>query len=196
MESIINSYDLIGLSQNDIQASAPDGAIVFVTSTLNCNLVMCQARESIIHSISAGERRLKVQDMPQVIKVVKIRRYTMRGKEKKCHSSFSSILTLSQEMCLSKKPKPKQTKSPNQKTVCRGGKKSVLNSIAKDIFLLQLLKGLCYQLHFFLGKQSELKPKTKLQQPKYNPPKKTPKQHPNHQNQQPSQKPTNQTKRN
>lgn len=100
MKSVINSYDLMGLSQNDSQAFAPDGAIVFVTSTLNCNLVMCQAGESIIHSISAGERRLKVQDMPQVIKVVKIRRYTM-GK-KKCHSSFSSILSLSPKMCLIK----------------------------------------------------------------------------------------------
>lgn len=80
MKSVINSYDLMGLSQNDSQAFAPDGAIVFVTSTLNCNLVMCQAGESIIHSISAGERRLKVQDMPQVIKVVKIRRYTMGKK--------------------------------------------------------------------------------------------------------------------
>lgn len=71
----------MGLSRNDSQAFAPDGAIVFVTSTLNCNLVMCQAEESIIHSISAGERRLKVQDMPQVIKVVKIRRYTMGEKK-------------------------------------------------------------------------------------------------------------------
>lgn len=101
--NFINSYDLMGLSRNDSQAFAPDGAIVFVTSTLNCNLVMCQAGESIIHSISAGERRLKVQDMPQVIKVVKIRRYTMGGKNR--HSSFSSILSLSQKMCLSKKKK-------------------------------------------------------------------------------------------
>lgn len=62
------------------QAFVPDGAIVFVTSTLNCSLVMCQAGESIIHSIIAGERRLKVQDMPQVIKVAKIRRYTMGKK--------------------------------------------------------------------------------------------------------------------
>lgn len=77
MKSVINSYDLMSLSWNDSQAFAPDGAIVLVTSTLNCNLVMCQAGESIIHCISAGERRLKVQDMPQVIKVVKIRRYTM-----------------------------------------------------------------------------------------------------------------------
>lgn len=80
IKSVINSCNLIGLSQNDSQAFAPDGAIVFVTSTLNCNLVMCQAGESIIHSISAGERRLKVQDMPQAIKVVKIRRYTMGKK--------------------------------------------------------------------------------------------------------------------
>lgn len=67
MKSVINSYDLMSLSWNDSQAFAPDGAIVLVTSTLNCNLVMCQAGESIIHCISAGERRLKVQDMPQVI---------------------------------------------------------------------------------------------------------------------------------
>lgn len=126
----------MGLSRNDSQAFAPDGAIVFVTSTLNCNLVMCQAGESIIHSISAGERRLKVQDMPQVIKVVKIRRYTMGGKNR--HSSFSSILSLSQKMCLSKKKK--------KITGCR--KATILNSNAKITLLFEFLKPLCYQLHF------------------------------------------------
>ena len=118
----------MGLSRNDSQAFAPDGAIVFVTSTLNCNLVMCQAAESIIHSISAGERRLKVQDMPQVIKVVKIRRYTM-GKKNAILPFLPYVFK--QKMCLSKKKKKKQTKN-HKHTGCR--KAPILNSQAKITF--------------------------------------------------------------
>lgn len=121
MKSVINSYDLMGLSWNDSQAFAPDGAIVLVTSTLNCNLVMCQAGESIIHCISAGERRLKVQDMPQVIKVVKIRRYTM-GKNMPLflffHTQFVPQKNVFKKKKLKKinKKKPNKTPKPQTKT--------------------------------------------------------------------------------
>lgn len=100
-------------------AFAPDGAMVLVTSTLNCNLVMCQAGESIIHCISAGERRLKVQDMPQVIKVVKIRRYTM-GKKMPLflffHTQFvpqKNVFKERKKKKINKIPKP-QTKTPKK----------------------------------------------------------------------------------
>lgn len=132
IKSVINSCNLMGLSQNDSQAFAPDGAIVFVTSTLNCNLVMCQAGESIIHSISAGERRLKVQDMPQAIKVVKIRRYTM-GKKMPFFRFFHTQIV---------------PKNVFKKKVTGHKKAPILNSNAKIAFLFELLKSLCYQLCF------------------------------------------------
>lgn len=113
MKSVINSYDLMSLSWNDSQAFAPDGAIVLVTSTLNCNLVMCQAGESIIHCISAGERRLKVQDMPQVIKVVKIRRYTM-GKKMPLFLFFHIQFVPKINVFKQKKPTQTKPKKPKQ----------------------------------------------------------------------------------